>query len=193
MSTFSALKRDAAALRHGVARVHAEVEQHLVQLRGIAQHRPKVGRKIRLDVDVARESLRHDLGQLADEMLELEQHALAFHAARKGEHLLDDARAAFRAALDDVQHLQRVLVLEFPAQDAAGHQDRRQDIVQVVGNAAGQRADALEALRAEELRLELLRLGHIGIDHQHGFRLAVVVAHQRPAAVDDDRTCQSLL
>ena len=36
------------------------------------------------------------------------------------------------------------------------HHDRGEDVVQVVRDAAGQRADAFHALRAQELRLDLL-------------------------------------
>jgi hypothetical protein len=45
-----------------------------------------------------------------------------------------------------------------------------------VRGAAGERADALHALRAQELRLDLLLLGHVRVDEEHGSGLALGVA-----------------
>ena len=100
-----------AARGHGVARVDAEIQQDLVELRGVAVHGPQIGRKRGLDVDVSREGLRHDFGEFVHEMLRLNEDPLAFHAAREGEHLLHDASAALAAALDDVEHLLGVGIL----------------------------------------------------------------------------------
>jgi len=43
----------AAARRHRVARIDAEVHQHLVKLRGIADDRPELGRRVLADADGA--------------------------------------------------------------------------------------------------------------------------------------------
>ena len=46
-------------------------------------------------------------------------------------------------------------------EDFDGHHDRSEDVVQVMGNAAGQRADALHALGPKELLLELFGFGKV--------------------------------
>ena len=47
-------------------------------------------------------------------------------------------------------------------------------------HAARERADALEPLRSQELLLEVLLLGDIGVDGQDGLRLAGFIYQQRP-------------
>lgn len=64
----------------------------------------------------------------------------------------------------------------FFAQELYGHQDGVQEVVEVVGDAAGQNADAFQTLRAQQLGLKLYSLGHICIDDQNALGLAVVVA-----------------
>ena len=48
-------------------------------------------------------------------------------------------------------------------------------------------ADALEALGAEELRLELPLLGDVDVHREHCARLAVCVAQQAPVPCDEER------
>ena len=54
-----------------------------------------------------------------------------------------------------------------PAQHGRSHEDRRQNVVQVMGDAAGQSADAFQPLSAKQLSLEFLVLGNVGVDDQH--------------------------
>src|SRR3989442_1185457 len=46
------LDRELAALRHGVARVHGQVHDHLLELTGIRLHRAHVGCERRAQLDV---------------------------------------------------------------------------------------------------------------------------------------------
>src|SRR5450759_3542969 len=63
--------------------------------------------------------------------------------------------------------------------------DRREHVVEIVRDAPGQRADALHALRAQELLLELRALRDVGVDDEHGGGAPGLVLHQGPAAFDD--------
>ncbi len=54
-----------------------------------------------------------------------------------------------------------------------------------MGDAPGQRADALHALGAQELPLQLAAFGDVGVDGEDGARLARSVMHQGPAGLDD--------
>ena len=58
-------------------------------------------------------------------------------------------------------------------------------LLEIVGHAAGESADALESLCAEELFLDRFLFGDIGVDHELGFWLAMLVANQSPTAADD--------
>ena len=54
-------------------------------------------------------------------------------------------------------------------------------------DSAGECADTIHPLSAEELLLQSLALGDVGVDDQNGARLAVVVAEQGDAAIDRHR------
>ena len=71
-------------------------------------------------------------------------------------------------------------------EEVDGHHDRRQNVVQVMRDAAGQRADAFHALRPHELGLDLFLFRDVGIDREHRFGLSFVVPDERPARLDGD-------
>ena len=85
--------------------------------------------------------------------VDLHLHAPSLHAAGEGQHLLDHVGAAAGAALERGQDVEAFLVALVLAQHPDRDHDRREDVVEVVRDAAGQRADALQALRAQELLL----------------------------------------
>ncbi len=72
------------------------------------------------------------------------------------------------------------------AQQLDGHQDGVQEVVEVVGHAAGQDTDTFQALGAQQLGLKLHALGHIRVDDQNAPGLALVVTHQSPARFGHD-------
>src|SRR5437867_2357130 len=70
-------ERQRAPLRHGVARVDAEVHQHLLQGRGLSGDDPQAVGDVRADGDRLGERLVGDLLHLADEVPGLQGNALA--------------------------------------------------------------------------------------------------------------------
>ena len=74
----------------------------------------------------------------------------------------------------------------FFAQDVHADDNGHEGVVQIVGDAADERAEAFEALGAEELFLQLLALGDVGVDDEQGFGLARLVADERGTGLDDD-------
>ncbi len=61
----------------------------------------------------------------------------------------------------DLQIFQVLLIGDRRLDDLHPHQDRGEHVVEVVGDAAGERANAFHALRSQELLLKLLALGEI--------------------------------
>ena len=131
-----------------------------MQLRGIASDEPEIVIALALDGEGLREGFADDFGDLLNELFRLKRTALAVDSAREGEHLPHDAGRAFGAGLDGADKLftrrRRPLLVE----EFRGKQDRAEHVVQVVRHAAGQRADAFEPLRAEEVLLRLLAPRH---------------------------------
>ena len=64
--------RKTATVRQRVARINAQIQQHLVQLRGISQDRSKAIRQFRCDVDRPRESLLCQHRDLVHQVPDLE-------------------------------------------------------------------------------------------------------------------------
>jgi hypothetical protein len=60
----------------------------------------------------------------------------------------------------------RFIVGGAPAQQLRAHENWRKRVVQIVRHAAGQRADGIHALRAEELGFELFLVCDIAVDEQ---------------------------
>src|SRR5256885_13521582 len=60
--------RQGAALRHGIAAVDGEVQQHLVKLRGVTQQWPQVRGSLGSDDDSFGKSLLSDFYDLFDQM-----------------------------------------------------------------------------------------------------------------------------
>ncbi len=163
-----------------------EVQKHLVHLGRVAGDGPQIGGGRKTHADGLGEGVAHHLEQIAHEMKGIDQDALALYPSREGQHLLDQIRAALRVVVQRGQHGAIVVVPGQFAQELDGHQNRREHIVQVVRNAAGQSTDALHALGAEELGLEALFLGDVGVDRENGLGPAVRVPHQGPADLHRD-------
>jgi formate dehydrogenase major subunit len=76
----------------------------------------------------------------------LQWHAQALDAASEGEDLLHNLGAPPRAQLDGADERLQRLAIQRATQERRRHHDGREDVVEIVGHAAGQRADALQAL-----------------------------------------------
>ena len=88
---------------------------------------------------------------------------------------------ALRRLLDrlDVRPLADLARVEAAEQEAAVHGDDGQQVVEVVGDAAGEAADCVELLRLVEALLELLAVADV-VHHPDGeLGVAVRVAHER--------------
>src|SRR5580700_438290 len=55
-----------------------------------------------------------------------------------------------------------------------------------MGDAAGQRADAFEALDTQQMRFEFLLLGYVRVDDENRFGRFQLIPDQRPTTADRD-------
>ena len=107
------------------------------------------------------------MGELGERVLEVDDGRAQRLLAREGEQLADQRGGAVGVLAD----LHQVAVLDVG--DVVAHQqevavavDRGQEVVEVVGDAAGELADRLHLLALDELRLEGLELGGVGEDRE---------------------------
>ena len=144
-----------AALGHGVAGIGHEVEEARFELAGVDGHRRGAGLEIEVDLHVLAERAGHDLGHALDEAVDVDRRRPQRLAAREGEK----PASQLGAAQGGGQRLGRQLVvrrplLELLAQQVEVADDDAQEVVEVVGEAAGQVADGFHLLRLLELALD---------------------------------------
>src|SRR5204863_9533148 len=121
------------------------------KLSRIALYRPKILCDLLLDLNGARKGLSDHSPKFREQVARLNRTAFPFPAAREGKHLPHHACATLGADFQGVNELQVSVVADFLAQKLRSHDDRRENIVQVVRDAAGQSANAFHALVPEKL------------------------------------------
>src|SRR5271166_1750777 len=97
-----------------------------------------------------------EIGEIGDERADVGRFRIERLASTEGEDLIRE----FRAVLRRVERLFDMLALDGIAETRTEHfeigDDRRQDIIEIVSDAAGELADRLHLLRLPELLLHLL-------------------------------------
>jgi hypothetical protein len=171
------LDRELAAPRHGVARVDRQVHDHLVELAGVAHHAadgPEHDAELHVLADEPREHLLH----VPDHHAQGEHLAACRVLAAEREELAREGGRALGGALDQLDGLAHAIV-DLPQQELAAAQDDREQIVEVVGDAAREAADRLHLLGLAELALEGAVLGDVGEHAQRAHDDARGIAQQR--------------
>ena len=171
---------------HGVG---AQIHHHLMDLGRVAVHRGVPCREVTLEPHACRQRRGDGDQRLVDHRLHVHRHPFTGATAAEGQDALDQRFGTQRGAHRgiDVTALRRAfgtVVLHH----LAVAEDRREDVVEVVRDAAGQGAHRLELLRLAQLRLEpvALRLGTLALGDVlerpgHAVRLALFVAQRNTA------------
>ena len=143
--------RRPAAFGHRVARVGREVHQDLLDLPRVGAHERQRGVGLDVQTDVGADQTREQAAQPADHLVEIERARLHHLLAAEGEELARQRRRAFGGPADllDVGPA-GVAALELVEQQVGVAEDRRQHVVEVVGDAAGQPADRFHLLGLPE-------------------------------------------
>ena len=127
---------------HGVAGVDREVDDDLLELAGIGADRAEVAAVLDDQLDGLAEQPLQQMRHLGDHVGKLEHLRAQRLLAREGEQLAGQAGGAVRVRLD----LLDVVIVAVARRVAHQHQvamadDRGQDVVEVVRDAAGELAD----------------------------------------------------
>ena len=166
------LDGEAAAGRHGIARVDAEVDQRGLDLRAVDIDRPEVGRGGGLHDDVLAERAPQQPAGACHEVVEVGDLGLQHLLARECQQLARQLRGLLAGVGDALRAFGDVRRHAVVVEDGVGiGQHDGQDVVEVVRHAAGELADRLHLLRLHELlagapvAARLLR--HAPVEH-HG-------------------------
>ena len=149
--------RDPAALRHGVARVEEQVEEHLLQLVLDGAHHRPVGLQVLAHLDAGGAELVLEQRQhVVDDDVQVDRARLALRRTREVQQAVDDLGRAERLPLDLLEQAGARVVgiglFEQHLREAGDAGERRVDLV---GHAGGEQADGGHLLRDLELLLEL--------------------------------------
>ncbi len=144
-----------AAVGHGVAGVDAQVHHDLVQLRALPGD-VHAGLDLGEDLDPGVEDAPDQPDHLLQHLREVHAAPLRTPAPAEGQQLAREPHGLVQGHLHLLQaglHLRPVVALQ-PAQVAQVDQQRREQVVEVVGHAAGNLADGLQLLRLQQLLLQ---------------------------------------
>src|ERR687892_1742453 len=168
------LDDEAPTVRHGVARVHHEVGDHLLELArvGLDAAEVRLDGGDQLDV-LADQAPQHPLHVLHD-LVQVEDPWLEHLPAAESEELAREVGRPLGRAL----HLPGVpapwiVVGESTLEEVGVPQDPGQQVVEVVRDAPGETADGFQLLRPEQLLLEPLVLRDVFGDHEREPALVV--------------------
>ena len=170
--------------------VGAQVHHDLMNLRGVGQHRRAVGRQLGADFDGGRQRRAQKFQGFRHDLLQMKLPAFLLALPAEGQNLRDEVLRAAAGFEDRGQRLLRgVLRRQVHAAQLGVHHNAREDVVEIMGDAAGQCADGFELVRLAQLRLEplpdlfLLHAPRHVLHHAHeAHDFATGVQHRRSFA-----------
>ena len=155
-----------AAVRHGVARIDREIDDHLLELRDVDLDRPQVAAVHDLEGDLLADQPPQQHVEIAQHLAEIEHLRAQRLLARECQQMPHQARRPVGVLLDlhDVleRRIGRLVRIE---QEIGRHHDGGQHVVEIVRDAAGKLADQFHLLLLGKLVLQrALRRGLQRID-----------------------------
>ena len=179
-----------AAVGHGIAGVGGEIDQDLLELRRVRDDQPQPGVQRRLDPNVFADGAFEQAAQILDDGVDVDRGGPQHLAAAEGEQLAGQGGGALAGFFDLLEvRVDRLVRADLVEQHLAVAGDRRQDVIEVVGDSARETADRLHLLGLAELifetlphrdvlgeRLELARVGKIARGETDGDETAVLPA-----------------
>ncbi len=151
-----------AAVRHRVAAVDREVDDHLLELAGIGAHRFQVLAVDHVELDVLADQPPQQMREFTQNVGHVEDARLQGLLAREGQQLAHQVGGAVGVLLDLHDVGEGLVAGAVPEQQQVTEADHRgQQVVEVVGDAAGEETHRLHLLRLRELLLQPTLLGRI--------------------------------
>lgn len=162
------------AARHRVLGVEGEVDDRRFELPGIGEGGPEAALQLGRDLDILAQGAPQELAHAEDQRVAVDLDRMQRLAAAEGEKALRQFGAALAGRQDRIdQALEIGPRLQRFREDVAIADDDGQQIVEVMGDAAGELADRLHLLRLDQLFLRPLALGQV-VDDADEDRFAVL-------------------
>ncbi len=168
--------------------VGQQVEEHLLQLQRVGANRRKVAVELPHHFDVGQAELfGHERHRVVDRAERVARPRAEVAPAREAAHVVDDAGHPRDLLGDQVEILFELAdrLFGLAAHHADEHANRRQRLVQLVGNAGAELTHRGQPSRLQELRLGLLDRGDVTDDPESADDLAAGVAHRRVVGFEE--------
>ena len=172
------LNDEPAAFGHGVAGIHREIQQHLIQHAGVGMDAHRLQGKSELHLDIGTQNAAQHVGHPGDGLVQIQIAQLQNFLPAEQQQLPRQRRRTLGGDPDLLDAIR--LVRGKPAvvhEQVHLQPDDRQDIVEIVRHAAGQLAEALHFLGLPKLRFHGFALGKI--QHEANAFFKVVLKHCR--------------
>src|SRR5262249_2065097 len=172
------LDRQLAAFGHRVASIDGQVDQHLLDLPGVGANQAEIGRRQHYQLDIFADQTAQQLIQTCQQVVRIKNSRLDALLAREGQQLARELRGGGRGVVNLMQVCPLLRACGQRVERQLGVANNRgQQVIEIVGYAAGQPPDALHLAGLEQLRFQTAAVGDIA-DHNIGQRL--VVPHKMP-------------
>ncbi|CAH2602877.1 protein of unknown function [Rhodovastum atsumiense] len=155
-----------ATARHGVAGVDGEVQHRILHLRGIGFGDPQPGGAIELDADGFAEAALQQVHRVRHHRVQVDRLARQRLLARKRQQAAHHL-AAVQCRADDLPGRPRHHGVTEVRERLRRQGDDAEQVVEVVGDAAGQFADRLQAVGLAQRRLHHAPFGDVLGDGEH--------------------------
>ena len=167
-----------SAFGHGLAGVDGEVDDDLLDLDGIGVDGAQFIGGAEVEADILAEETGQDPDHVFEEEVEVEVSGLKYAAAAEGEQLRGEGGGAFCGLADFGEvGICGVVGADAAQGDFAVAGDGGEEVVEVVGNTAGESADGFHFRGVAELGLEEFLLGDVADDVDDVFHLPHFPAH----------------
>jgi hypothetical protein len=140
-------KRELATRWHGVPRIRGKIDDHLLQLTGIGFYTAYFRTRLEIQFDVFSDHALQQLFNISQNLIEIEHLGFENLPPSKSEQLARQGRAASGRLPDHLQAARDSLILRPLEQNLTLPQDDPQQIIEIMGNAAGQSSDGFEFLQ----------------------------------------------
>jgi hypothetical protein len=154
---------------HRVARVDHEVHDHLLELPRVAPHVARVRWQGQAQRYVLADQPHQHLFDVLDQVVEAQHHGLQYLPATERQELPGERRGSLRGFANLFEILACPTIGGEPFGGEIGiAEDRREDVVEVVGHAARELTDRLHLLCLAQLLFETTALGDLPIVQHQG-------------------------
>jgi hypothetical protein len=147
---------------------------------------PEVAGQEGVEFDVWGQCFAQESFQFLESIGELGGMEVGLGATGEEEDLADEVGTSLGIIGHDFEHASGIVVSGAALEELDAHEDWGEGVIEVVGHSAGEVADGLHALAAEELGFDEFLFRDVGIDHEDPVEVAGIGPEEGPSALESE-------